>query len=89
MPIVLRNATDAQLRLYKVFIVLFVFFPLAEVTGLLWGFVLGSLLSLLHVRLQGIGATLYGAVLFALEILGGLSVCWGIWPKKEPVTELQ
>ncbi len=89
MPIVFRNATDSQLRLLRICIVLFVFFPFAEVTGLLWGFVLGGLLSLLHVQLQGGSAALFQGALLIVEILGGLLVCWGFWPKKAPATELQ
>ncbi|MFL6258181.1 MAG: hypothetical protein ACJ76Y_00595 [Thermoanaerobaculia bacterium] len=89
MPIVFRNATSAQLRLIKIFIVLFVFFPFAELTGLLWGFVLGALLSLLHVRPQGAGGALFGGVLLAVELLGGFLACWAIWPKNAPATELQ
>ena len=89
MPIVFQNATGSQLRLLKICIVLFVFFPFAEITGLLWGFVLGGFLSLLHVHLQGASTALFEGVLVAVEILGGLLVCWGIWPKKAPATELQ
>jgi hypothetical protein len=88
MPIVFRNATDSQLRLLKIVIVLFVFFPFAELTGFLWGLVLGSLLGLLHVRLQGAWAALFGGVLFAVELLGGVLVCWRIWPKKVPASPL-
>ncbi|HEY4596533.1 MAG TPA: hypothetical protein VIJ02_09055 [Thermoanaerobaculia bacterium] len=89
MPIVFQNATGSQLRLIRICIVLFVFFPFAEVTGLLWGFVLGGLLSLLHVQLQGGWATLFQGVLLVVEILGGILVCWGVWPKRAPATELQ